>query len=541
MVVAEQASGATSPASAPARSPATDSAHHNASVTDWIAVVGGALGALMATLDISITNSALPQIQGAIGATGTEGTWISTGYLMSEIVMIPLAAWLTRVFGLRAFLLTNTILFTGFSMLCGLSHSLPQMIIGRIGQGFTGGAMIPTAQTIVRMRLPPHQMPIGMTLFGLIVLIGPLLGPVIGGWLAENIDWSWCFFVNVPVGVALVILLYVGLPKSKIDWHQFIHADWLGILGLSTGLSSLTVVLEEGQRENWFDSRMIFWLSILAVAGIATLIGAQFVAKRPVVRLKLLANKSYASVILIVLTAGAGLYCVAYLVPQFLAGIAGYNAEQSGAIMLLVGLPAFAMMPVLPRMLSKVDSRLMIIVGLLFFAGSCMLDITLTAQSVGHDFYASQICRGIGQMLVLMPLNQISMSAVTREEAGDAAGLYNMARNLGGSVGLALVGVYIDRRNAFHDAVIRDSVTANSIIGQDHLATTSAGFLAQHGDRAFAHMQALGQLAGEIQLQASVITFTETFYMLGVALLLCIPLALFLRKPTQAPAPGGGH
>jgi DHA2 family multidrug resistance protein len=523
-----------------ARAVVTDSSHPpNATVTDWIAVVGGALGALMATLDISITNSALPQIQGEIGATGTEGTWISTGYLMSEIVMIPLAAWLTRVFGLRMFLLGNTVLFTIFSVMCGFSHSLPQMIVGRIGQGFTGGAMIPTAQTIVRMRLPPHQMPIGMTIFGLIVLTGPLLGPVAGGWLAENIDWSWCFFVNVPVGAALVVLLYVGLPKGRIDWHQFIHADWLGILGLSAGLSSLTVVLEEGQRENWFDSRMICWLSILAVLGIATLIGAQSVAKRPVVRLSLLKNKSYASVIFIVFVIGAGLYCLSYLVPQFLAGIAGYNAEQSGAIMLLVGLPAFAVMPILPRLLATVDARLMVIVGLVFFAASCMLDTTLTAQSVGHDFYASQVLRGVGQMLAMMPLNQASMAAVSREEAGDAAGLYNMARNMGGSVGLALLGVYIDRRNAFHEAIIRDSVSANSLAGQDHLAATSAGFLAQHGDHAYANLQALGQFAAEMQLQASVITFSETFFVLAVALALCIPLALFLRKPTQAAAPSG--
>lgn len=524
-------------APAPASSGVAGGEQHNASVTDWIAVIGGALGALMATLDISITNSALPQIQGEIGATGTEGTWISTGYLMSEIVMIPLAAWLTRVFGLRMFLLSNTLLFTVFSITCGMSHTLPQMIAGRIGQGFTGGAMIPTAQTIVRTRLPMHQMPIGMTLFGLIVLTGPLLGPVLGGWLAENIDWSWCFFVNVPVGIALMMLLYVGLPKSIPDWHQFVYADWLGIVGLSTGLSSLTVVLEEGQRENWFDSRMIFWLSILAVLGIATLIIAQFTAKRPVVRLGLLANKNYASVIFIVFVVGAGLYCVSYLVPQFLAGIAGYNAEQSGGIMLLVGLPAFAVMPILPRMLAKVDARLMVISGLLFFAFSCMFDTTLTAQSVGHDFYASQILRGVGQMLAMMPLNQASMAAVSREEAGDAAGLYNMARNLGGSVGLALLGVYIDRRNAFHDAVIRDSVTANSIVGQEHLAATSAGFVAQHGDTAYAHLQALGQLAGEMQLQAAVITYSETFYVMGVALLLCIPLAMFLRKP--APIPQG--
>jgi DHA2 family multidrug resistance protein len=516
---------------------------HNATLGDWTAVVAGALGALMATLDISITNSALPQIQGEIGATGTEGTWISTGYLMSEIVMIPLTAWLTRVFGLRAFLLNNTILFTLFSVVCGFSHSLPMMIIGRIGQGFAGGAMIPTAQTIVRTRLPPHQMPIGMTLFGLIVLTGPLLGPVLGGWLAENIDWSWCFFVNVPVGIALVALLYAGLPKSEPDWHQFVNADWVGIIGLSAGLSSLTVVLEEGQRDNWFDSRMIVWLSVLSVVGIGMLIAGQYVAKRPVVRLSLLSNKSYASVIFIVFVVGAGLYCVSYLVPQFLSNIAGYNAEQSGGIMLLSGLPAFAVMPILPRLLTKVDARVLVISGLLCFAGSCLLDITLTAQSVGHDFYGSQILRGVGQMLAMMPLNQASMAAVSREEAGDAAGLYNMARNLGGSVGLALLGVYIDRRNAFHDAVIRDSLTANSLIGQDHLAATSAGFMAQAGDKAYASMQALGQLAGQIQQQAAVITYSETFHVLAVALLLVLPLALFLRKPQPGPtrAPSGGH
>ncbi|MGD0490825.1 MAG: MDR family MFS transporter [Steroidobacteraceae bacterium] len=512
-----------------------------ASVADWIAVAAGSLGALMATLDISITNSALPQIQGAIGATGTEGTWISTGYLMSEIVMIPLAAWLTRVFGLRQFLLANAVLFSGFSMMCGLSHSLAQMIVGRIGQGFAGGAMIPTAQTIVRTRLPRHQLPVGMTVFGLIVFLGPLLGPVVGGRLAENVSWSWCFFVNLPVCAALVLLLYVGLPAAKAHWTEFINADWLGIVGLAAGLSSLTVVLEEGQRERWFDSRMIVWLSVVAAIGVIIMAVGQFVAKKPIVRLDLLRNKSYASVIFIVFTVGAGLYCVSYLVPQFLSNIAGYNAAQSGDIMLLAALPSFLMMPILPRLLGRVDPRLMVIAGLLLFAVSCMLDTSLTSQSVGHDFYASQLVRGVGQMFALMPLNQASMTAVSQSEAGDAAGLYNMARNLGGSVGLALLGTFIDRRDAYHDAVIRESLTANSTIGRDHVAASAGGFLAQHGDPAFAHMQALGQLAGQIYQQAAVMTYSETFYVLGVALLLCVPLALVLRNSPRAPLPAARH
>jgi MFS transporter, DHA2 family, multidrug resistance protein len=526
-----------------AETAATPAPHpERASVSDWIAVAAGSLGALMATLDISITNSALPQIQGEIGATGTEGTWISTGYLMSEIVIIPLAAWLTRVFGLRNFLLGCAVLFIMFSMMCGLSHTLLAMIIGRIGQGLTGGAMIPTAQTIIRTRLPMSQLPIGMTAFGLIVLLGPLLGPVLGGWLTENISWSWCFFINLPVCIGLITLLLAGLPSTPPHPEALATADWVGIVGLATGLSSLTVVLEEGQRERWFESNMIVWLSLLSLFGMILIAISQFTAKKPVMRLSLLSNPRYASVIFIVLVVGAALYGVIYLIPQFLGLIAGYNAEQSGWVMLVSGVPAFLMMPILPRLLGKVDFRILVISGLLCFVFSCMLDIHLTAQSVGHDFFWSQLIRGAGQMLAMMPLNQASMAAVSREESGDAAGIYNMARNLGGSIGLAIIGTVIDRRNTFHVATIRESLTANSVLGQDRMAANAASWFAQTGDMAYSRMRALGQLAGQIQQQAMVITYSEVFYLLGIALLCCVPLALLLKTPKyHAPAGGGGH
>jgi DHA2 family multidrug resistance protein len=238
---------------------------------------------------------------------------------------------------------------------------------------------------------------------------------------------------------------------------------------------------------------------------------------------------------------GAGLYGVSYLVPQFLSLIAGYNAQQSGAVMLVAGLPSFLMMPLLPRLLGKVDFRILVIAGLLCFGGSCLLDIGLTAQSVGHDFYGSQLLRGVGQLLALMPLNQASMAAVTREESGDAAGLYNMARNLGGSVGLALIGIVIDRRNTFHNDMLRESLTANSIMGQDSIAANTANWFAQTGDMAYSHMRALAQLAGQMQLQAAVMTYSETFYLLALALLACIPLALLLRTPRGGDAPSAGH
>lgn len=506
-----------------------------ASMTDWVAVVAGSLGALMATLDISITNSALPQIQGEIGASGTEGTWISTAYLLAEIVMIPLAAWLSRVMGLRNFLLTMAVMFTAFSLACGLSDSLPGMIMGRLGQGFAGGAMIPTAQTIIRMRLPKAQMPIGMAVFGLIIILGPLLGPVLGGWLAENVNWTWCFFINLPVAVLLITLLFMGLPKDKGDFSLFAKADWLGIAGLSIGLSCLTVVLEEGQRDRWFESSLIVTLTVLMIVGLLMVVLSQFTAKKPIIKLSLLRNTGYSSIIFTVFFVGMGLYCVSYLLPQFLSSVAGYNAEQAGFVLLVSGVPAFLMMPFLPRLIGKVDTRLLVSFGLLCFAISCWMDSGLTADSVGSDFTWSQLIRGLGQVLCMMPLNQASMAAVAPDEAADAAGFYNMARNLGGSVGLALIGVFIDRRNTLHADQIAQTVSQNSVIGNEQLVQSAASLAGKGSDAAYAHLQALGQLTSQIKMQAAVITFNETFWLLAVALLVCVPLTLLLKKPSSEP------
>jgi len=505
--------------------------HPDATLGDWIAIAAGSLGALMATLDISIVNSALPQIQGEIGASGTEGTWISTGYLISEVVMIPLAAWFTRVFGLRNFLLACASLFTLFSIVCGICTTLPGMIFGRVGQGFTGGALIPTAQTIVATRLNRRQMPIGMTLFGLIVILGPLVGPVLGGWLTENSTWRWCFFLNVPVFFGLATLLLLGLDYTSPRLEMLKRADWGGILGMTVFLSCLTTVLEEGQRERWFESELIVTLALFSLVGFIVLMTSQLRSRDPVIKLSLLLNPSYASVIVIVIVVGSVLYGVLYILPQFLSNVSHYNSYQSGKILLISGVPAFAIMPVLPRILGRMNAKVVIICGLVLLSLSAFVDMHLSPDSDGGDFVWSQILRGFGQMLAMMPLNQASVGAVERKDTGDAAGLYNMARNLGGSIGLALLGVFIDRQTEFHGDVIRESVTQNSLITQSRIAANAAGFAAQHGDTALAHQQALQQLAGQIDLQALVITYGDCFWALGVVLLASTPLVLLLRKP----------
>jgi DHA2 family multidrug resistance protein len=510
-------------------------AEPNATTLDWVAVIAGALGALIASLDISITNAALPQIQGEVGASGTEGTWISTGYLVSEVVMIPLSAWLSRVLGMRRLLLSCAVLFTLFSIQCGLSQTLTAIIIGRVGQGFFGGALIPTAQTIVRTRLPRHQIPIGMTIFGLIVLLGPLLGPVIGGTLTEHASWQWCFYINIPVAFARVTLLLLGLPPEKGDLHELVNADWLGIAGLSVGLSCLTIVLEEGQREQWFDSHLIRNLSIATVVGLIAVAISQYTARKPVIKLSLLRNKSYAGAAIIVVSIGMVLYGILYILPVFLSGIAGYNAAQSGWVLALSGIPAFLLMPILPRLLGKANIRLMVACGRLCVATSCFIDIRLTPDSGGGDFIVSQLLRGLGQILSFMPLNQISVGSVSRLEAADAAGLFNMARNLGGSFGLALLGVFIDRRVEVHADTIRETVRANSALVQERLAGQAAFFASRTGDIVLGEKQSLAAVAGQIHRQAMVMTYSECFWLLGICLILMLPLLLVLRQPPAQP------
>ncbi|WP_419825410.1 MDR family MFS transporter [Sphingomonas sp.] len=494
----------------------------------WLAVAAGALGAMMATLDISIVNSALPTIQGEIGASGTEGTWISTAYLVAEIITIPLSGWLEKVLGLRTLLLAAALLFTGFSMLCGASHSLPMMIAGRAGQGFSGGTLIPTAMTIIATRLPPPQQPIGNTLFGGTVILGPVVGPVLGGWLTENASWHYAFFINLPVGAALVMLLTVGLPHQRLRTDLLRQADWLGIAGLALGLGGLTVVLEEGEREEWFASSEIRILAIVSVIGFALLALGQLRSEKPVIRLALLRDRQFGAIAALVTVAGMVIYGTAYVIPQFLVSIAGYNALQAGEVVLFSAIPTLAMMPFTPRLVRLLDIRLAVGLGMALMAFSAWHETDISSQTAGSTFAFSQVLRGFGTMFAMAWMNQASIRSVAPELAGDASGLYNTARNLGGSLALAGIAVVQDQRIWLHSRRIEESLSANSPQVQTYMA-----------DRA----QALGgmdnayrSLSGTIQTEALVMTYVDLFWILTMIVIVLMPLVLLLR-----PLPKGGR
>lgn len=498
----------------------------------WLAVAAGTLGAMMATLDISIVNSSLPTIQGEIGASGTEGTWIATGYLVAEIVMIPLSGWLERVFGLRTFLLAVAALFTCFSVVCGLSTTLAMMIAGRVGQGITGGAMIPTAQTIIATKLPRSQQPIGTALFGATVILGPVVGPLVGGWLTENLSWHYAFFLNVPICIGLIILLIVGLKHEPARMDLMAEADWLGIFGLAAFLGGLTIVLEEGEREQWFSSSEIIWLTITSAVGFVVMMIGQITAKRPVIQLRLLLDRQFGSVVVMGVTVGMVIYGTSYVIPQFLSTISHYNALQSGKIVALGGLPSLMMMPLVPLMIRYIDIRLAVGFGLAVLAVSAYNDTHLTSQAAGADFIVSQLIRGVGTIFAMVFLNQAAIQSVTPDHASDAAGLFNAARNLGGSLALAGIAVIQDRRLWLHSRRMEETLNANSGGVHDYLAAQSSALGGMP--------QAIQSLGATIQNEALTMTYSDLFWILSVFIGCVIPLVLFLR-PLDSDAPTTMH
>ncbi|WP_156681385.1 DHA2 family efflux MFS transporter permease subunit [Sphingomonas profundi] len=499
----------------------------------WLAVAAGTLGAFMATLDISIVNSSLPTIQGEIGASGTEGTWIATAYLVAEIVVIPLSGWLERLLGLRTLLLIAATLFTIFSMVCGISTTLPMMIVGRVGQGFTGGALIPTAMTIIATRLPRDQQPIGNALFGCTVILGPVIGPVIGGWLTENVSWHYAFFINLPVGATLITLLLVALPHQRSRLDQLRQADWLGIAGLAFGLGGLTVVLEEGEREQWFSSPTIGLLSVISAVGFVLLAIGQLTARKPVIRLALLRDRQFGSVVVMVTVVGMVIYGTSYTIPQFLSGIAGYNSLQAGEIVLLAGVPSLLLMPFTPFLIRFVDIRAAVAFGLVILAISAFLETGLTSLSTGEAFVDSQLLRGVGTIFVMMFLNQAAIRSVPPELAGDAAGLYNAARNLGGSLALAGIAVIQDQRVWLHSRRIEESLSANGVDVQAYMA----GQAQMLGGQAAAYRS----LGNTIQVQALTMTYIDLFWILSVGIVAVMPLILFLRPLPRGAKPVASH
>lgn len=525
------------PAAAPVARPSD-----KASATAWITVSAGMIGAFMAILNIQITNASLLDIEGGIGTGVDNGAWISTSYLIGEIVVIPLTDYLSRVFSFRRYMLVNTILFPIFSAACSFAHDLGTMILLRGLQGFAGGVLIPMAFTMVLTKLPKPQQPFGLALFALSVTFAPAIGPTIGGYLTENYGWQSIFFVNAPPSVAMAVALFFTLEKKPMQLPLLRQGDWAGIVTMAIGLSALQTVLEEGNKDDWFQSPFIVKLAVTAAVFLAAFVAIELTVAKPLVQLRLLKQRNFGIGVLVNVLVGVALFGTVYILPQYLGQVQRYNAEQIGLVLAWTGLPQLLIIPLVPLLMKRFDARYVGFVGISIFAASCFMNITLSLDSAGDQFFIPNIVRAIGQALVLTPITLITTSGIAPSEAAAASGLSNMLRNLGGAIGTATLGTVLTKREQFHSNIIGQSVTIYREEVRDRIEHLTQYFLT-HGvsDVAVAKQKAVAAIGATVHRQALILGFSDTFAVIGTVLGLAAVVLLFTRKVDLGGGGGGAH
>jgi MFS transporter, DHA2 family, multidrug resistance protein len=511
------------------------------SAKTWIAVFGATLGAFMAVLNIQIVNASLADIQGAIGAGIDDGGWISTSYLIAEIVVIPLSGWLAQVFSIRIYLLTNAILFLTLSVACAFAQDLPQMIALRAVQGFTGGVLIPMAFTLIITLLPKAKQPVGLALFALSATFAPAIGPTIGGYLTENWGWEYIFYVNLVPGAIMIGMLWFSLESKPMKLSLLREGDWAGIITMAIGLSALQTALEEGNKDDWFGSAFIVKLSVVAAVSLAAFLWIELTTKKPLLNLRLLVRRNFGFGILANFLLGVALYGSVYILPVYLSRIQGYNAEQIGMVLAWTGLPQLFLIPLVPQLMKRFDARLIIGAGFVLFATSNFMNIYMTSDYAADQLLWPNIVRAVGQALVFAPLSAVATAGIEAENAGSASGLFNMMRNLGGAVGIAMLQTFLTKREQYHSNVLTQFVSMLEQATRTRIEQLTQYFMS-HGvaDHAEATHRALVAIGKIVQKQAYILAFSDTFYLLGAALIVALVAALLLKKPDRLEN-GGAH
>ncbi len=526
----------------PAAVPANANAGPEVSFRTWLAVVGAALGAFLAVLNIQIVNSSLADIQGAIGAGIDDGGWISTSYLVAEIIVIPLSGWLAGVFSLRRYLLANTALFLLFSASCAFAQNLGQMIVLRAFQGFTGGVLIPLAFTIIMTKLPRAKQPLGMALYAVSATFAPAIGPTIGGYLNENYGWEYVFYVNLAPGLLMIAMLWGSLERTPMRLALLKDGDWAGIVTMAIGLGALETVLEEGNKDDWFGSPFILRLTVIAAVALALFFWIEFRTARPLLNLRLLARRNFGFGSAANFLLGGALYGSAFILPLYLSQVQGYNAEQIGMVLAWTGLPQLVLIPFVPRLMRRIDARLLVAAGLALFALSNFMNGWLTRDVAGQELFWPNIVRAVGQGFVMAPLSAIAVAGIEAQNAASASALFNMMRNLGGAIGIAGLETFLTKREQFHSNVLASSVSLFNEATRDRLADLSRYFRA-HGisDPGTALHEAVVAVGRAVRLQASIMGYSDTFVLLGLALGLAILATLGLRQSDASSGGGAGH
>lgn len=500
---------------------------------DWIAVMSVMLGAFMAVLDIQITNSSLKDIQGALSATLEEGSWISTSYLVAEIIMIPLTAWLVQLLSARRLAVWVSAGFLVSSLLCSMAWNLESMILFRALQGFTGGALIPLAFTLTLIKLPEHHRAKGMAMFAMTATFAPSIGPTLGGWLTENWGWEYIFYINIPPDLVMIAGLMYGLEKKAAHWELLKSTDYAGIVTLGVGLGCLQVFLEEGHRKDWLESNLIVALGSIALVSLITFVILQFSKAHPLINLRILGNRNFGLSSIASLGMGVGLYGSIYLLPLYLAQIQGYNALQIGEVIMWMGVPQLFLIPLVPQLMKVIPPKLLCALGFCLFGVASFGSGVLNPDFAGEQFNHIQIIRALGQPMIMVTISLIATAYIQQQDAGSASSLFNILRNLGGAIGIALLATLLDARTKVYFDYLREAVVPSN--------PQVAERLAQLAERLGNDNAALGKLSEITHQQALIMAYNDAFHFVGIGLAVSMVAVLLTRKLPEGLKAGEAH
>lgn len=468
------------------------------------------LAALMQVIDSSIVNVALPDMMGNLGANLDEIAWVSTGYILASVIVIPLTGWLGSFFGRKRYFVGSIILFTVASFFCGASRSLGTLIFWRIVQGIGGGALMTVSQAVLFESFPPEEAGMAMALFGLGIMVGPTLGPTLGGWLTDNYSWPWIFYINIPVGIIAAIMI-AGYVHDPAEQKAAQAIDYIGIALLAVSVGSIQYLLEQGQREDWFSSHLITWLAVIGVVGGALMVWRELTVEHPAIDFRVLRHRQMWVGTLLGVVMGVGLYASVFTLPIFLQGNLHVTAQQTGIVLLPGALATAVSMFVVGRLSNRVDPRILITLGALMFAFAMWRLSMITGLSGRTDFFWPLILRGVGLGCMFVPLTTITLAQLSIQELPQGTGLYNFFRQLGGSFGIAGIATLLTRYTAQFRAELVQHVAVGAVNVTARLDMLTRGFMGRGADPITAHRRALQVLDSQVQTQASVIAYGPTY------------------------------
>ena len=500
----------------------------------WIIALTVTLATFMEVLDTSIANVALPHIAGGLSASQDESTWVLTSYLVSNAIVLPMSGWLTTVIGRKRFYMTCVALFTISSVLCGFAPSLGMLIFFRILQGAGGGGMGPSEQAILADTFPPEKRGLAFSVYGMAVVVAPAIGPTLGGWITDNYDWRWIFFINVPVGLLSLFLTSTVVedpPWLKRFKGAAMKVDYIGLSLIVLGIGALQVILDKGQQDDWFGSPFITSFAVIAALALVWLVVHEWRTPHPVLELKLLKNRNFAASVLFNFVLGAVLFGTTVLIPQFLQAMMGYTAQKAGEVLSPAGFMLMILFPIAGILSTKIDPRWMIAFG---FGITAIALHHLTNLNLALDFRTIIFWRMYqmsGLAFIFIPISILSYVGVPLEKNNQVSGISNFTRNLGGSVGISMLTTFLARQSQIHQTnLVAHATSANPQL--QNMLNGSAASMAHAGSGpALALQQAYAQVMGVIEQQAALLSYVNAFWVVAAIVACLVPLPFFLKKP----------